>query len=484
MNKTDIARIIEEKRDAFIAADKKVWEAAETAFLEYKSADALCEALEAEGFAVERPLAGMDTAFVGSWGRGGPVIAFLGEYDALSGLSQKAGADRKEPILPGGNGHGCGHNSLGAGALAAAVAFREYLKASGKEGTVRYYGCPGEEGGSGKAFMARAGVFDDVDIALTWHPGSVNAVFPFSSLANFQVAYKFRGVSSHAAASPHLGRSALDAVELMNVGVNYLREHVIQEARMHYAITDSGGFSPNVVQPKAEVLYLLRAPRTPQVEEIYERVNNIARGAALMTGTEVEIDFIKACANVVQNSVVEEVLYKNFLELGVPNYSEEERGLAKKIFDRIAPSERSEDLDRYSAPGGAAGKEAARRLRERPLADEVLPYGPSSYVLPGSTDVGDVSWNVPTGQVWVGTWPNHTPGHSWQIVSVGGTSLSHRGMLHAGKVMACAAADFLDDPTLIARAKEELLSRLDGDVYRCAIPDDVKPRPLDKGGKK
>ena len=481
MEKKDLGRIIEEKRDFFIDVDRKIWEYAETAFTEFKSADTLCEALKTEGFTVERPVAGVDTAFCGSWGQGSPVIAFLGEYDALSGLSQKAGVTEKDPLVPGENGHGCGHNNLGAGALAAAVAFREYLKNTGMQGTVRYYGCPGEEGGSGKAFMARAGVFNDVDIALTWHPGSVNAVFPFSSLANFQVAYRFLGVSAHAASCPHLGRSALDAVELMNMGVNYLREHVVPEARMHYAITDSGGFSPNVVQPKAEVLYLLRAPMTLQVEEIYGRVNDIARGAALMTGTKVEIVFIKACANVIQNNVVEEVLYRNYSELGVPAYSDEDREFARKIFEGIAPSERSQDLDQYSAPGGTVGKEAARRLRERPLADEVLPYGPSEFVLPGSTDVGDVSWNVPTGQIWVGTWPNHTPGHSWQIVSTGGVSLSHKGMLHAGKVLAAAAVDFLHDPELIEKAKNELQNRLDGNPYRCAIPDDVMPRPMNSG---
>ena len=481
MEKKDLGRIIEEKRDFFIDVDRKIWEYAETAFTEFKSADTLCEALKTEGFTVERPVAGVDTAFCGSWGQGSPVIAFLGEYDALSGLSQKAGVTEKDPLVPGENGHGCGHNNLGAGSLAAAVAFREYLKNTGMQGTVRYYGCPGEEGGSGKAFMARAGVFNDVDIALTWHPGSVNAVFPFSSLANFQVAYRFRGVSAHAASCPHLGRSALDAVELMNMGVNYLREHVVPEARMHYAITDSGGFSPNVVQPKAEVLYLLRAPMTPQVEEIYGRVNDIARGEALMTGTKVEIVFIKACANVIQNNVVEEVLYRNYSELGVPAYSDEDREFARKIFEGIAPSERSQDLDQYSAPGGTVGKEAARRLRERPLADEVLPYGPSEFVLPGSTDVGDVSWNVPTGQIWVGTWPNHTPGHSWQIVSTGGVSLSHKGMLHAGKVLAAAAVDFLHDPELIEKAKNELQNRLDGNPYRCAIPDDVMPRPMNSG---
>ena len=481
MLKKDLGRIIEEKRDFFIGLNDKLWEFAETAFVEFQSTELLCGALEKEGFSVERATAGIETAFCGSWGEGAPVIAFLGEYDALAGLSQKGGAAEKEPLVAGGNGQGCGHNNLGAGALAAAVAFREYLESAGKSGTVRYYGCPGEEGGSGKAFMARAGVFDDVDVALTWHPGSVNAVFPFSSLANFQAAYRFKGTSAHAAACPHLGRSALDAVELMNIGVNFLREHVIPEARMHYAITNPGGFSPNVVQSEAEVLYLLRAPLTPQVEEIYERVNKIARGAALMTETELEIRFIKACANVVPNNTVEEVLFANYAGLGVPEYSAEDIGFARSIFEKIAPSERSSDLDNYSAPGGEEGREAARRLSERPIADELLPYGPSDYVLPGSTDVGDVSWIVPTGQIWVATWPNHTPGHSWQVVSSGVTSLAHKGTLHAGKVLAAAAVDFFEHPGLIERAKEELRTRLDGYSYRCAIPDDVMPKPMTAG---
>ncbi len=480
MEKKDLARAIDIKRDFYIELSDRIWDYAETAFDEVQSAELLCSALEKEGFSVERPVAGIDTAFCGSWGEGSPVIAFLGEYDALSGLSQKGSTAEKIPLVPGANGQGCGHNNLGVGALAAAAALKEYLQETGRAGTVRYYGCPGEEGGSGKAFMAREGVFDDVDIALTWHPGSVNAVFSLSSLANYQVAYRFKGVSAHAASCPHLGRSALDAVELMNVGVNFLREHILPEARVHYAITDSGGFSPNVVQPKAEVLYLLRAPTTPQVEEIYRRVNKIAEGAALMTETQMEIDFVKACANVVPNNVIEEVLYRNFLELGVPGYSSEDREFAKQIFDGIAPSERSSDLDKFSAPGGKAGAEAAKRLRERPLADEVLPYGPTTAVTPGSTDVGDVSWIVPTGQVWVGTWPNHTPGHSWQIVSAGVTPLAHKGMLHAGKVLAAAAVDLLGDPALIEGAKAELKDRLGGAVYKSAIPEGVKPRKLGK----
>jgi len=478
LEKNDLTPIIEEKRDFFIELSDKIWDFAETAFDEFKSTKLLCSALEKEGFIVERPVAEIDTAFCGSWGEGSPILAFLGEYDALSGLSQQGGVAEKIPLVPGANGHGCGHNNLGVGALAAAVAVKEYLKKTGLSGTVRYYGCPGEEGGSGKAFMARKGIFDDVDIALTWHPGSVNAASPFSSLANYQVAYRFKGVSAHAASCPHLGRSALDAAELMNVGVNFLREHIIPEARIHYSITDSGGFSPNVVQPKAEVLYLLRAPTTPQVEEIYRRVNKIAEGAALMTETQLEIDFIKACANVVPNNIIENVLYQNFLELGVPDYSPEDREFAKKIFDQISPSKRSSDLDTFCDPGGKEGTEAAKRLRERPLADEVLPYGPSAIVRPGSTDVGDVSWIAPTGQIRVGIWPNHTPGHSWQVVSAGVTSLAHKGMLHAGKVLAATAVDFLKDPALIVKAKAELKDRLDGAIYKSAIPNDVKPRPL------
>ena len=331
ISKKEALQAIEREREMICAASDAVWDHPETAFQEFKSTEILCELLEKEGFSVERNLAGIQTAFSGRFGHGKPVVGILGEFDALSGLSQESESIEKVPVCEGEPGHGCGHNLLGAGSVAAAIAVKEYLEKNGKEGTVVFFGCPGEEGGSGKGFMARDGVFDELDFAISWHPGDQNEVSVGSSLANYQVFYRFFGTASHAAACPELGRSALDAVELMNTGVQYLREHAIQEARIHYAITNTGGYSPNVVQPFAEVLYLIRAPKNDQVKELFERVNDIARGAALMTGTRMEMQFVKACSNVVDNTVLEEVLQKNLEEVEREPYTEAELEFAKKL---------------------------------------------------------------------------------------------------------------------------------------------------------
>nr|WP_242851566.1 amidohydrolase [Clostridium sp. DMHC 10] len=287
-----------------------MWEFAETRFQEYKSSELLCDVLQKEGFTITKAVANIDTAFVATFGSGKPKIGILGEFDALYNLSQKSDTDVKEAIIQNGNGHGCGHNALGAGALAAVVAVKDYMIKNNIKGTICYFGCPGEEGGSGKAYMAREKVFNDVDAAFTWHPADVTGVVEGSSLANIQAYVRFYGKSAHAAACPHLGRSALDAVELMNVGINYLREHVIEDARMHYALTNGGGLSPNVVQAFAEELLLVRAPKMSQTKEIYERVKNIAKGAALMTDTKVEIIFDKAASNVVVNDTLSKVMYE------------------------------------------------------------------------------------------------------------------------------------------------------------------------------
>jgi aminobenzoyl-glutamate utilization protein B len=460
-----LSRIIEEKRDIFIAASDKIWGYAETRFEEFQSAALLCQTLEQEGFTVERGIGGIQTAFVGSFGSGKPVVAFLGEFDALSGLSQQAGRAEKGPLVNGGNGHGCGHNLLGTGALAAAVALRYYMEEHNIPGTVRYYGCPGEEGGSGKAFMAREGIFNDLDFCLTWHPDSLNRVISDSSLANYQVYYKFQGVSSHAAASPHLGRSALDAVELMNVGVNYLREHIIPEARVHYAITNAGGISPNVVQAEASVLYLLRAPKIAQVEQIYQRVCNIARGAALMTETEVEIIFDKACSNLVPNTILERVMHDNFTVLGIPEFDEAEQKLARAIYASLSEGEKNNVQE--------------KTLKGKVLADSIQPLDPEhAKQMGGSTDVGDVSWITPTVQCSTACWVVGTPAHTWQVVTVGATSIGHKAMLHAGKVMAATAADVLQNPHLIAEAQSELQERLADGPYVCPIPQGVRPSAL------
>lgn len=475
MDKVILDRIIEEKKELFFKISGDIWEFAETRFQEFKSSELLCAALEKEGFSVSRGIAGMPTAFMASFGKGAPVIAILGEYDALSGMSQKSGSANKEAITTGDNGHGCGHNLLGVGSLAAIIAVKKFIEENDVQGTVRYYGCPAEEGGSGKAFMARSGVFDDVDAALTWHPFSHNAVLSTEFLANYQVYYKFHGKSAHAASSPHVGRSALDAVELMNVGVNYLREHIIPEARVHYAVTNTGGKSPNVVQAEAEVLYLMRAPKVDQVQEIYERICNIARGAALMSGTECEIVFEKACSNYIPNMTVEKLLYANLLDVGIQQYDEVERLFAKNIKATLSEEDINNDLNMAQQFMGGKRQEILDELKEKDLPDLILPYTHASALLPGSSDVGDVSWVVPTAQLAIACSVLGTPMHSWQMVAQGNTSIAHKGMITAGKVLARSVVDLLLAPNKVIEAKMELKKTLNGKKYVSPIPPEVEP---------
>ena len=478
MEKKILFEEIDRKKEALSALSDEIWGYAELAFQEYQSADALCRMLEQEGFTITRPLAGIDTAFSASFGSGSPVIGVLGEFDALSGLSQQAGCASRCALEQGGSGHGCGHNMLGVGSIAAAIGVKKYLEETKASGTIVYFGCPGEEGGSGKAFMARDGVFDKLDAAITWHPADVNAIMAGSSLANVQVNYKFRGVAAHAAAVPHLGRSALDAVELMNVGVQFLREHIIPEARVHYAITNTGGFSPNVVQPEAEVLYLIRAPKNATVQEIYERVNKIARGAALMTETELTIDFVKACSNLVPNTVLERTLYANLQAVPLPEYTEAEKQFAQEIRGSIENMSDTVEVLIEKTPD-PAGKEFFRRHKGEAINEFVVPYTPVETAMAGSTDVGDVSWVCPTAQINTACYASATPGHSWQLVAQGKSNVAHTAMLHAGKVMAASVVDLLEHPELLAQAKEEHKARV-GEGYICPIPQGVRPRAMGK----
>lgn len=471
---------IDREKSVLTDASDRVWNVPETAFQEFKSTEILCELLEKEGFAVEKNLAGIATAFSGRFGSGKPVIGFLGEYDALSGLSQVEDLFEKKPIADGEPGHGCGHNLLGVGSVAAAIAMKEYLEKNGKEGTVVFYGCPGEEGGSGKGFMARDGVFDELDFAVSWHPSDLNEVVVGSSLANYQIYYRFYGVSSHAAGCPELGRSALDAVELMNTGVQYLREHVIQEARIHYAITNTGGFSPNVVQPFAEVLYLIRAPKNDQVKEIYERINDIARGAALMTGTRMELQFVKACSNLVDNTTMEEVMQKNLESIEFEPYTEEELAYAKQMQDTFGGSKLNiqDILKRYEKSHKAMAEEVLTPHLNDVICTAILPLMDTETPMAGSTDVGDVSWVCPTVQVNVCTEAFGTPGHSWQIVAQGKSTIAHKGMVFAGKVMAATAIDMYENPELIEKAKEELAKRVGPEGYVAPIPAGIRPMAI------
>ena len=349
---------------------------------------------------------------------------------------------------------------IGTASLGAAIAIKRFLETQTCSGTVILFGCPGEEGGSGKAFMARDGVFDELDAALCWHPDENTGVRVQTSLANCQVLYKFNGKAAHAGAEPHLGRSALDAVELMDVGANYLREHMIDQARVHYAITDAGGFSPNVVQPHAEVLYLIRAPRSAQVKELYERVNDIARGAALMTGTTVEIDFVKACSDTILNDTLQRVLYEKMAQIGVPEITEADETFARELTE-------------------TALMEYPKADPVHPIHDELLPYTGQIEYECGSTDVGDVSWVCPTVQAKAATWAFGTPCHSWQAVTQGVMPLAHKMTLYIAKSLAAMGAELMVNAELLERAKQEHRRLVGPEGYVCPIPQGVKPRSMD-----
>lgn len=459
-------------RSRFEEISKYIWEHPETRYQEFESARFLADKLEKEGFTVERGAGGIETAFTASFGEGKPVIGFLGEFDALSGLSQRVDSTVKEPLVAGGVGHGCGHNLLGTGALAAAYAVKAYFEENGIKGTVKFFGCPAEEGGSGKTFMVREGVFDGLDAAFTWHPSYVNSIMSLSSLANYQVYFRFSGIASHAANSPHLGRSALDAVELMNVGVNYLREHVIPEARMHYAITNSGGISPNVVQSEAEVLYLIRAPKVAQVDEIYKRVCKIAEGAALMTETEMSIVFDKACSNYEPNRVLENLLYDKLQKAGPVQPAAEEKAFAEGIWNTLSEGEKKNFIGGMESFGYSGdGSEFDGKF----LADIISNYEPSNKTMPGSTDVSDVSWVVPTAQVTTATSAIGTPLHTWQMVTQGLSSYAHSGMLLAAQSMAAAAIHLFENEKDLAAAKAEHEKKRAKEPYVNPIPAVVKP---------
>lgn len=472
-------KIVDEHATSLDELADKIWDHPETAFTEFESSKLLEDYLSKEGFEVTTNVADIPTAFTARFGSGKPVIGFLGEFDALSGLSQKAGITQEEALIKGGNGHGCGHNLLGVGALGAALVLKDYLEKTHSSGTVIYYGCPGEEGGSGKAFMARSGIFEELDCALTWHPSELTEVAQGSSLANIQVLYTFSGIASHAAANPEKGRSALDALELMNVGANFLREHMSDQARIHYAIIDGGGLSPNVVQPHASVLYLIRAPKSEEAQELYRRVNLIAEGMAMATETSVKHELIKTCAEVIPNKPLEKALYTSMQEIEAPKLTDEELAFIKGI-TASSTSKKGESLLRYESK--LLLKEDKEKVKVRLNDDfygEPLPYEEVTFTRgsSGSTDVGDVSWNTPTAQIHTATWAPNSGGHSWQIVSQGKGSVAHKYMRYCSKILGLTAIHLLEQPEILVEAKKAWQEELDGRTYN-KIPDDVKPRSI------
>ena len=441
---------IESRSQAYAGVALQIWNFAETGYQEVKSSALLEAGLEEAGFSMQRAVADIPTAFVASYGKGRPIIAFIGEYDALPGLSQQA-IPEKKPVSAGAPGHGCGHNLLGTASMAAAIAVKDWLAATRREGTVRYVGTPAEEGGAGKVYMVRAGIFRDVDIVISWHPGDNNQASPASNLANISARFRFHGVSSHAAAAPDKGRSALDAVEAMDMMVNMLREHVPQETRIHDIIT-RGGDAPNIVPEFAEVYYVARHPEMRILELIWQRIIDTAKGAALGTGTTMDMEIVGGMYNILPNAYLADLQQKNLERLGGIQYTDDERAFA-------------ETLRRTMTDPGL------------PLGSEQKIQPPDAHITPASTDLGDVSWNVPTTEFTTATWVPGTAAHTWQATACDGMSIGIKGMMLAAKTMALTGVDLFSDPARIQKARAEFEQRRGNVVYK-AIIGDRKP-PLD-----
>ena len=429
---------------------QQIWDLAEVGYQETESSGLLQAQLTAAGFEVDGDVAGMPTAFVASWGTGSPVIGILAEYDALPGITQGRSAERQ--ALPAmGAGHACGHHLFGAGSVAAAAAVKEWLAASGTSGTIRVFGTPAEEGGAGKVYMVRGGLFDDVDAVLHWHPSGVNSASPSASLANKSAKFRFRGVSAHAASAPDQGRSALDGVEAMNHMVNMLREHVPQETRIHHVIT-SGGSAPNVVPDFAEVYYYVRNPDSENVRSIFDRVVRAAEGAAMGTGTTMDYEVIHGIYAMLPNEALQRRAHANLTQVGGVEYDDAEREFAAIIRETLA----------NPLPLESAG--------------EIQPYQPRPAG--GSTDVADVSWVVPTVGITTATWVPGTPAHSWQAIAAGGMSIGEKGMVVAAKALAVTAVDLFTDDDLLSAAKAEYSERVGSDFRYVSLVGD-RPPPLD-----
>ena len=439
---------IDSKKKEYASIAHTIWEEAEMGYLEYNSSALLKQTLEDEGFTVTSGVAEIPTAFVAEYGSGSPVIALLAEYDALPGLSQQAVPEKKSAGKAA--GHACGHHLFGTASTAAAIAAKNWLKANGGSGTVRLIGCPAEEGGGAKVYMVREGVFDDVDVALHWHPSSQNAASAGAALANMSAKFRFHGISAHAAGAPQMGRSALDGVEAMNAMVNMMREHIPERARIHYVIT-SGGKAPNVVPDFAEVYYYARHNRRDIVIDIFNRIVKAAEGAALGTGTTMDFEMINGVHELLPNLTLQKKMHDNLSKVGGMTYTEDELSFANTIAQSLGYDQANTDI----------------AARVQPYKTEARAYG--------STDVGDVSFAVPTVGMGAATWVPGTPAHSWQAVAAGGTSIGHKGMIIAAKTLAMTTVDLLKDPELVSRAQAEFQERRGADFEYIPLLGDRKP---------
>ena len=432
VDKKGVQNSIDKRAKEYEKIAKSIWGWAEMGYQEEKSSALLQKTLSNAGFSVESSVAEIPTAFLAEYGSGSPIIGILAEFDALPGISQEVSTERK-PILGQEAGHACGHHLFGTASTAAAIAIKNHLKKTGQKGTIRLYGTPAEEGGSGKVYMVRAGLFDDVDVVLHWHAGDRNSASPSTSMANRSAKFRFHGYSAHAAGAPEKGRSSLDAVEAMNHMVNLLREHIPDGSRIHYVITQ-GGYAPNVVPDYAEVFYYVRDFNVDILEDIWSRVIKTAEAAALGTGTRLEYEIIHGNRPVLANNVVQKIMYDNLVSIGGVPYNRKEKSFAEKIYKTL----RNPSLNISSA-------------------QEVQTYQFTKGK--GSTDVGDVSWMVPTAGLRTATWVPGTSAHTWQAVSVGGMSIGMKGMMNAAKTIAGTAVDIYSNPEIVKSANKELLER-------------------------
>ena len=455
-----------------IEVSDKIWEFAELGLQEFKSSALLADELRKAGFKVEMGVAGMPTAFVATYGSGHPAIGVMGEYDALAGVSQKA-VPTKEPLVDGAPGHGCGHNIHGTSGMAGAIAAKVAMEATGIKGTVKFFGTPAEETAGGKVYMVRDGVFDGLDAVLSHHPGSMNTGGYAGNNAVNDAKFHFYGVASHAAGSPEQGRSAMDALELMNIGVNYLREHIIQEARIHYVVT-AGGDQPNVVPAYACSWYYVRAPERDQVEQIYRRVLEIAKGAAIMTGTTHKVEFVGGLYNKLLNRTLSDLVVSNMREIGPPEYTEEEKKFAREIGKTIPPDMKRDSLRKSKRPDW-------EKLIDVDL-DRTVPDTWDRWGA-GSTDVSDVGWKAPTVEFTTSTFILGSPGHSWQNTAQSGMGIGHKSLIFAAKTASACVVDLLTEPETLKKVQDEFRQKLGGRVYKSPLPPDMKP-PLDMWKKK
>ena len=461
---------LKDNENAIIELSDRIWEFAELGLLEYKTSETLSGELEKHGFMIERGIAGMPTAFMATWGEGKPVVGIMGEMDALAGLSQKI-KPVPEPVEPGAAGHGCGHNIHGTSGAAAALAVKEAMERGGMAGTLKFFGCPAEETLVGKVFMVRDGYFDGMDAVLSHHASQFNTAGLGSFTAMNSVKFHFYGRTAHAAGSPEQGISALDAAELMNIGVNYLREHVIEKARLHYIIEDGGG-QPNVVPGYARSWYYVRAPEREEVEYIYNRVMQIADGADKMAMTNHKVEFLTGCYNLIPNKTLSDLVVCNMREIGAPAHSDEEKDFAGKLISSIPEQLRRETIKNFKPPGWES-------LMDKLFDERVLDAWDEGKVRAGSTDVSDVSWMAPAMEFSTAACVLGTPGHSWQFTAQSGMSIGHKSLIFASRVMAATVIDLITDPDRREKAQQEWKSRMAGKQYLSPLPRDLKP-PLDQ----